>query len=90
MALIETSPVFSQCTELQVDCFGLSIGSVSVGLPVLCTTETVLLRYLDLIRLIQRGPEALVEAPYSDVVVLAEATNMSPDQVVSRLRALWG
>ena len=56
---------------LQVDGFGLSIGSVSVGLPAACTVDAVLLRYLDLIRLVRRNERPSSLAPGRDVDVLA-------------------
>ncbi len=90
MALIETCPTFPQSPELQIDHFGLSVGAVSVGLPLSSTTDTLLERYLDLVRLLQRGPEALIDPPDADVDALAAATNATRDQVLLRLRALRG
>lgn len=73
---------------LHVDHFGLSIGPISVGLPTSCTSDMVLVRYLDLLRLVQRGPRRPLMASPEDLVSLAEATGLSEDHIVSRLRAL--
>ena len=86
MALIDlTSSSADQ--DLHVDSFGLSVGSISVGLPLSCTADTVLLRYLDLVHLCDaRGLE------WADldthVPILAGAVSMAPDAVRTRLRQL--
>ena len=74
---------------LQVDGFGLSIGSVSVGLPTACTADAVLLRYLELIRLTgyTKGASAQV-APRDDLEVLAAATRLDRTTVRRRLESL--
>jgi len=71
-----------------VDGFGLSIGSVSVGLPTACTVDAVLLRYLDLIRLVRRNDHPSSLAPGRDVDVLAGATRLEPATVRTRLQRL--
>lgn len=73
---------------LHVDRFGLSIGGVSVGLPSSCTTDTVLSRYVDLVRLVQPDGPRPVEATADDLSALAEATGLTPASVEQRLRAL--
>lgn len=73
--------------DLHVDSFGLSIGDVSVGLPMSCTADTVLLRYLDLVRLrAQKGHDAGdVDA---HVEVLANAVRLDAGAVRQRLSQL--
>lgn len=85
MALIEFPTVVDD--ELHVDSFGLSIGDMSVGLPMSCTADTVLLRYLDLVRLReQRGRDTGdVEA---HAVVLAKAVRLEVGAVRQRLTQL--
>ncbi len=56
MAHTELSPKTSIDSELHVDRCGLSIGRVSVGLPMAGTNDMVLLRYIDLINLMQAAP----------------------------------
>jgi hypothetical protein len=73
---------------LHVDRLGLSIGEVSVGLPMACTTDTVLLRYLDLVRLVHRTEVDQFTPPEADVAVLAEATGLSVECVEQRIRSL--
>jgi hypothetical protein len=73
---------------LHVDRFGLSIGRVSVGLPMACTTDTILLRYLDLIRLVQRATGVPVEPTADDLAELAASTGLTPTCVEQRLHAL--
>jgi hypothetical protein len=75
--------------KLQVDGFGLSIGSVSVGLPTSCTADAVLLRYLHLM-LLTGGRTALspFDAPPGDVDALADATRLDPATVRRRLELL--
>lgn len=74
---------------LQVDGFGLSIGSVSVGLPTACTADAVLLRYLELVRL---SEGRLVGSPHGrpreDIDTLAAATRLEPETVRRRLERL--
>ena len=72
-------------STLQVDGFGLSMGRVSVGLPLACTSDVVLLRYLDLLRLVHGRDVAPCSA---DVVVLAAATGLTETQARERLRRL--
>lgn len=74
--------------NLHVDRLGLSIGTVSVGLPMACTTDTVLLRYLDLVRLVHRADGDPFTPPGADVLVLAESTGLTADCVEQRLRSL--
>lgn len=85
MALIEFPIQVDE--DLHVDSFGLSIGDVSVGLPMSCTADTVLLRYLDLVRLrAQKGRDAGdVDA---HVTVLATAVRLDADVVRQRLSQL--
>ena len=79
----------SRDETLQVDGFGLSIGSVSVGLPTACTADAVLLRYIDLVRLTGQaeGP-SLYTAPGDDVAALADATRLDTATVRRRLERL--
>lgn len=74
-------------SALHVDHFGLSIGSMSVGLPMSCTTDTVLLRYLDLVRLLERRDESRAALREVDVEVLATATRLPAATVAERLDA---
>ncbi len=74
---------------LQVDGFALSMGPVSVGLPTACTADAVLLRYLELVRLVRRdGAMAAFVAPRCDVELLAQATRLDPAIVRRRLERL--
>ncbi len=73
---------------LHVDRFGLSMGRVSVGLPMACTTDTILLRYLDLVRLVQRDTGLSVQPTADDLAELAESTGLTPASVGQRLHAL--
>ena len=75
-------------STLHVDRFGLSIGSVSVGLPLSCTSEDVYRRYLDLLRLLQRGPVEIVHPPLDDLRALSEATGNDDGFVRRRLEVL--
>jgi hypothetical protein len=75
--------------NLQVDGFGLSIGSVSVGLPTSCTADAVFLRYLHLMLLTGRRMEmSPFDAPAADVDALAVATRLDPTTVRRRLELL--
>jgi len=75
--------------RLHIDGFGLTIDTVSVGLPVVRTSEIILLRYLDLLRLVRNHPgRGTLEPAHSDVTALAAATGLERDTVVTRLRAL--
>ena len=88
MALIEL-PLTSTDSDLHVDSFGLSIGDVSVGLPMSCTADTVLLRYLDLVRLrTQKGRD--VGDVDAHVAVLATAVRLDAGAVRQRLSQLAG
>lgn len=73
---------------LHADRFGLSIGPVSVGLPPACSTDLVLLRYLDLRRLVDPDSGAPIVAPREDLNELASATTLSTDVVGRRLSRL--
>ena len=86
MALIEL-PLTSTDSDLHVDSFGLSIGDVSVGLPMSCTADTVLLRYLDLLRLCDRRGAGSGDAE-AHLAVLATAVRLEADAVRQRLRQL--
>lgn len=88
MALTETQASISGDNSLHVDHFGLSIGSVSVGLPLAGTADDVYRRYLDLLRLRQGGPVVAIAAPAADLEALAAATKTSADFVACRLAAL--
>ena len=70
---------------LQIDGFSLSVGPVSVGLPTACTSDVVLLRYLDLLQLVHR---ANVEPPDDHIEVLVEASGLDGAQIRERLRRL--
>lgn len=77
--------------SLHADRFALSIGHLSVGLPPCATADHVLERYLDLIRLLRRGPRAAVlRVPDGDLRALARLTRLTPRQVARRLDALQG
>ncbi|MEZ5246581.1 MAG: hypothetical protein R2707_15895 [Acidimicrobiales bacterium] len=88
MALTETQDSIGDGRSLHVDHFGLSIGPVSVGLPPARTADDVYRRYLDLMRLLQRGPVSVVVAPSDDLVALAGATGAAPAFIARRLAAL--
>lgn len=88
MALIETQDAIGGDHSLHVDHFGLSIGSVSVGLASSGTADDVYLRYLDLLRIMRRGPIGVIVAPDDDVAVLSSATGRDPAFVSRRLAML--
>jgi len=90
MALTELPTATGIDSELHVDRFGLTIGCVSVGLPVTCTNDMVLLRYIDLINLIQAGPSDVFAPSDGDIATLAAAIGEAPDVVHVRLRTLAG
>jgi hypothetical protein len=74
---------------LQVDGFGMSIGAVSVGLPMACTVDSVHLRYLELVRLAGRHNDVSpYVAPGDDVDALAAATRLDTATVRRRLERL--
>ena len=83
MALIEFDVTLD--TTLHVDHVGLSIGGTSVGLPMSCTADTVLVRYLDLVQLLERRNETRVGFEAADIEVLASATHLSVEIVAQRL-----
>jgi len=78
----------STSETLQVDGFALSIGSESVGLPTSCTADAVLLRYLELVRLV--GPRGAFPevTPRDDIEALAAATRLDGTTVRRRLERL--
>ena len=86
MALIEF-PLTNTDQALHVDSFGLSIGDVSVGLPMSCTADTVLLRYLDLVRLCDRRDSGAGDIE-AHLVVLADAVRLDAAAVRARLSQL--
>lgn len=88
MALTEAHDAAGGDRELHVDHFGLSIGAVSIGLPLACTADDVYRRYLDLMRMLHRGPVAVIVAPPADLDALAEATRCDTGFVARRLAAL--
>ena len=88
VALTKTKNTVGRDDSLHVDNFGLSIGPVSVGLPLHGTSDDVYRRYLDLIGILQNGPLPLVDLPLLDVEALADATNADIDFVTRRLAAL--
>lgn len=88
MALTETHDASGGDRTLHVDHFGLSIGPVSVGLPLSCTADDVYRRYLDLMRMLQRGPVAVIVAPPADLDALAAATRCDAEFIARRLAAL--
>jgi hypothetical protein len=67
VALTEPQDAIGGGHSLHVDHFGLSIGWVSVGFPLTCTVDDVYRRYLDLLRIIRRGPVNLINAPIDDL-----------------------
>lgn len=86
MALIDLSSPSGE-HDLHVDSFGLSVGSVSVGLPLSCTSDTVLLRYLELMQLCDvRGIDVIDLDDH--LPVLAGAISLDPEAVRARLRQL--
>jgi hypothetical protein len=87
VAPIETQAALGDQT-LYVDHFGLCIGSVSVGLPLSCTADDVYRRYLDLIRIMRRGPIDTFDAPIADLWALADATFADCAYVARRISAL--
>ena len=88
VTLTDVQHRFNDHRDLQVDRFGLSIGSVSVGLPICGTADDIFARYLDLLRILQRGPLDLVEPPVADLEALAEASSTDCAFVAQRLRSL--
>jgi hypothetical protein len=90
MALTETQDSIGDGRSLHVDHFGLSIGPVSVGLPPARTADDVYRRYLDLMRILQRGPVEVIVAPSEDLAALAQATGVEPGFIARRLAALQG
>lgn len=87
VALTETQDAIGD-DALHVDRFGLSIGPVSVGLPFSCTADDVYRRYLDLLRVLRRGPATTLVASPADLAALATATASDCEFVARRLRAL--
>ncbi|MEM9519141.1 MAG: hypothetical protein AAGA37_07480 [Actinomycetota bacterium] len=86
MALIDLTPQDRPST-LHVDTFGLSVGALSVGLPASCTTDTILLRYLDLLAMCADDSlDADTLADHRET--LAEVTALSPDALERRLGLL--
>ena len=73
--------------DLHVDSFGISVGAVSVGLPMSCTADTVLLRYLDLVHLCDERGIDYIDLD-AHVPVLAGAVSQAPEKVRERLRQL--
>jgi hypothetical protein len=88
VALTETQDRVGNDRSLHVDHFGLSIGSVSVGLPPSCTADDVYCRYLDLMALLQSGPIVVIEAPEADLEALSEATAEDCAYIARRLASL--
>ena len=88
MAIVESD--WNLGGALHVDHFGLSMGSTSVGLPVSCTADTVLRRYLDLVRLVERPEAAPAGFERADLEVLAAATHLPVEAVERRLEAFVG
>jgi hypothetical protein len=88
VALTEIPVACGTDRTLHVDHFGLSIGSLSVGLPASCTADDVYGRYLDLMAMLQQGPVARIDAPREDLVALADATSADTTYVACRLAAL--
>ena len=87
MALIDLTSPTQDPSDLHVDSFGLTVGDVSVGLPLSCTADTVLLRYLELVDLCDlRGVGR--DDLEAHVPVLAGAVSMDPETVRQRLRQL--
>ena len=87
MALIDLTSPGGGHHDLHVDSFGLSVGDISVGLPLSCTADTVLLRYLELVNLCDvRGIESVDLDTH--VPVLAGAVSMEPETVRQRLHQL--
>ncbi len=73
-------------STLIVDTHSVSTGAESVGLPGACTTDVLLERYVDLIRLARTGSLSdPVQLRTDDLDVLARATGMAPDAVQRRL-----
>ena len=85
---METQDALGGDHTLHVDRFGLSIGRVSVGLPMACTSDDVYRRYLDLRRILRQGPVDVAGAPSTDLQALAEATSNDAAYVARRLMAL--
>ena len=86
MASIEY-PLPTDDHDLHVDSFGLSVGAVSVGLPMSCTADTVLLRYLDLVHLCDERGIDYIDLD-AHVPVLAGAVSQPAETVRQRLRQL--
>lgn len=90
MAVTDLLPAAGADTELHIDRFGLSIGRVSVGLPVRCTNDMVLLRYVDLVALIEKDSGASFSRPDTDIASLAATIHVSPESLRARLQTLAG
>ena len=73
-------------TRLDVHSFCLAIGGESIGLPPSRSLDTLLSRYLELVRRLRAGGYDEVRA--DDIGVLARATGVAPDVVTNRLRRL--
>mgnify|MGYP006255514291 CR=1 FL=1 len=86
--LRDTHHAIGCAQALHVDHFGLSIGPVSVGLPMSCTADDVYGRYLDLLRIVRRGPVKPFDVPVADLQVLSDATATDRAYVARRLAAL--
>jgi hypothetical protein len=73
---------------VEIDDFGISLGSLSVGLPPTRTDDDVYARYLELLRLSHHGGGDGLEPTEGDVAALAVATSRDPEFVLGRLSAL--
>lgn len=78
-----------QETQLVIDDNGMSIGESSVGLPIVRTTEIVLSKYLELIRLVSPVRRSgIINVRAGDIELLAATIGVEPDTIGERITNL--
>jgi hypothetical protein len=76
-------------SELVIGVHALHAGPESVGLPESCSSETLLVRYLMLIRIARTGSLSdPVELRADDLEVLGRAAGLAPEAIRRRLSQL--
>lgn len=74
-------------STLEVDAFGITLGDLSVGIPPTGTIETVLERYVELLRM-RHGADWMSRTDESHLEVLASVLHEEPAVVRQRLARL--
>ncbi|MCU0273106.1 MAG: hypothetical protein MUE34_07740 [Acidimicrobiales bacterium] len=72
---------------VEVDGFAIISGRESVGLPATWSTDTLMARYLDLVRIV-RGSRSVTGFRDGDIAELARVTGLDPVAVRHRLEGL--